>query len=180
MSTVHIVPDTSFYLFFLDDIGRPEELRRMISHGAFRFWTGRVIKAEVGLSNLFAAVSDDFTDLVGLFDYYQYGELIRPFLSGGQINKGENEVIVISYILDATSEDYQAIIDDGDARKFVERSLPEISKHVSGTLGFIERCASHFAVMSSVEATELLRAMKSSGFRIKGEIVDEAIRRLGG
>jgi len=178
MKALRVVPDSSFYLFFLDDIARPIELCGILAHEGFSFWTGIIIKAEIAMSEHFEAISGEFANTVGLIDYYRYGELVRPFFSLEEIRKGEHEVVVIAFIWDATSEEFHAIIDDGPVRRFVERRFPSVSARTTGTLGFIERCAMGYEVLTRVEAIDLLKAMKTSDFRIKPEIVDEAIHRL--
>lgn len=179
MVALRIVPDSSFFMFFLDDVGRPGELRRMLSHREFGFGTGAIIRKEVHKSRHFDAIADDFARFVEMVDYYRYGELVRPFFSFQEIQKGEHEVVVIAFIWDATAVDFHAIVDDGPVRSFIEGRFPGVWRRTMGTLGFIERCAEVHRILSRDEAIDLLRAMMASGFRIKSEIVEDAIGRLG-
>ena len=49
---------------------------------------------------------------IEMFSYYEYGEILRPLFSEEEMKKGEQEVIVISYILNFKKEHFIAILDD--------------------------------------------------------------------
>ena len=178
MRQTEIVPDSSFYYCFTDDIDKPDTLVTLLSHASFHFVTGPIIESEVKKSEKFSTITNAFEHNVETFTYYDYGEIIRPLFALDEITKGEHEVVVISYILHHQEANYKSIVDEDPTRSFLERTYPELFKNVTGTVGFLEYCTVHYKLISKGDCITLLERIRTSRFRIKERIVDEAIERV--
>ncbi len=178
MDLATIVPDSSFFICFLDDIKQPQILVEILEHRRFEFFTGSIIHSEIQKSQNFTDIEGVFDSHVGHLDYYNYGEILRPFFSVNEIRKGEHEVIVISYVLYSRGCSALAILDDESPRKYFKNRFPELSDKVTGTIGFIERCACSYGIFQANKGTTILSLIADSKFRVKRRIVDDAIKRV--
>ena len=174
MQATTIVPNSSFYLWFIDDIERPHYLARILNQEHFAFVTGRKILKEVKRSSKYRLVQREIERRLKIFEYLNYGEILKPFFSVEEIEKGEHEVIAISCILYILGNNFLAIIDDEQAKKFLKRNFPEVERRARGTVGFVEEC--YRATIFSKEET--LKAIRWSKFKVKREIVDDTIKRV--
>jgi len=172
-----IVPNSSFYLCFLDDIERPRYLVRILNQEHFVFVTGKRILEEVKKSYKYQLVQEEIERRIKVFKYLNYGEILKPFFSVEEIEKGEHEVIAISCILYIFKNDFLAIIDDEQAKKFLKRNFPEVERRVRGTVGFVEECY-RCGIFSKRESIDILESIRNSKFRVKREIVDDTIKRV--
>jgi predicted nucleic acid-binding protein len=170
---LHVVADASFYLFFLDDIKKPNYLIRIVSHFRFQFIVGKKVLDEVKTSESYSSINPTIDQWIQHFNLVYFGEILRPFFSLEEIKRGENEVIAISYILSELNYSFLIVLDDSSARKFVERMFPQIKDKMMGTLGFLKYCYCNERVLSKSEICEILTLMPNSKFRIKQETVDE-------
>jgi hypothetical protein len=66
----------------------------MLENDHFEFFTGSVIKGEIEKSKHHHLVKDVVDHCVQLFAYYQYGELLRPFFSLGEIKKARTKQLL--------------------------------------------------------------------------------------
>jgi predicted nucleic acid-binding protein len=178
MTATEIVPDSSFYYCFVDDVNRPDVLVTLLTYTSFHYVTGPVIDSEVRGCRRFGNIEQAFEANVESFAYYQYGEIIRPLFALDEIKKGEHEVVVISYIFHHQGATYKSIIDEAPTRTFLQRSYPELSRNMNGTIGFLEHCTIDCKLISKGDCITLLEEIKESRFRIEDRIVDEAIERL--
>ncbi len=178
MNSVTVVPDSSFFICFLDDIKQPQILIQILKHGWFEFFTGCVIHSEIQRSQNFTDIEGEFDSRVSHLDYYNYGEILRPFFSVNEIRKGEHEVIAISYVLHSRGYSVLAILDDESPRKYFRNRFPELSNKVTGTIGFIEQCTCSYGVFRVNKGTTILSSIADSKFRVKRHIVDDAIQRV--
>ncbi|MEX2705952.1 MAG: hypothetical protein Q6352_011905 [Candidatus Freyrarchaeum guaymaensis] len=179
MSSVNVVPDSSFYICFLDDINAPHYLLQLLNARIFKFILGKIIKTEIEKSPNYKSIEKTIDSRVEIFEYYNYGEILRPFFSLEEIKKGDNEVIVISYVLYFLNLTFITILDDTKPRKFLERNFPELYTRVVGTVGFIEKCSCQYNIFSKEKGITILNLIKKSKFRIKNEIVNKTIERIG-
>jgi hypothetical protein len=83
-----IVPNSSFYLCFLDDIESPHYLARILNHERFDFVAGEKILEEVKRSSRYRLVERKVERRVKIFKYLNYGEILRPFFSVEEIERG--------------------------------------------------------------------------------------------
>lgn len=172
-----IIPDASFYICFIDDICMPESLIRILQASSFQFVTARIILSEFEKYQQDEIIKEKIVRNLEIFRYYDYGEVLRPFLSKLEIKKGEHEVIVISYIMCFQERDFVAILDDDSPKKLLKQILPKNQDNVIGTIGFIELCTRDYSIFESFEAISLLTLIKNSKFHITDRIIDEAIKR---
>ena len=174
-----VVADSSFYICFLDDIKRPKYLVRILNH--FEFIIGKVIHEEIKRSQNYSYIKTIMEEKVIQFEYENYGEILKPFFSIKEIQKGEHEVIAISIILVRLGFlDIIIIIDDKDARKFIERNFKDIYHLLKYTVKFIVECYSKYKIFSKEEVKEILTLIKGSKFRVKGSLIDDILKNLEG
>lgn len=164
MQVIIIIPNSSFYLCFLDDIMAPQYLVRILNHEYFDFVTGKIILEEIERK-------------VRVFEYLNYGEILRPFFSIEEIKKGEHEVIAISCILYILEINFLAIIDDDQAIKFLKRNFPRTEHKITRTVGFMEECYRR-KIFSKEETINILELIKKSKFRVKKAIIEDIIKRI--
>ncbi|MCC7554733.1 MAG: hypothetical protein KO254_01235 [Methanoculleus marisnigri] len=162
----------------MDDIKQPQILTQILEFRLFKFFTGSIICSEIQRSQNITDIEGEFSSQVNHFDYYNYGELLRPFLSVNEIEKGEHEVIVISYVLHLSGCNILAILDDESPRTYFKSRFPELSNKVTGTIGFIEKCTCSYGVFQTSKGTTILSLIADSKFRVKKHIVDGAIKRI--
>jgi predicted nucleic acid-binding protein len=178
MPPTRVVPDSSFYICFLDDIQRVDALLRLVTCDAYSLVMGVVIRREVTAKRC----PEDFLDAVNThveaFEYSTYGEILRPFFSVEEVDKGETEAVVISFILHQRGEVHVLIIDESPARRFVGRRFPDLERYMTGTVGFLETSTVLRNISTPEETIDLLREMLVSTFRVDPGIVHEAIERL--
>ncbi len=112
------------------------------------------------------------------YEYYEYGEMLKAFFSVRELEEGEHEIIIISYIFSANGFNFITIIDDKEPRHFIERNFPEILENMIGTIGFVKQCNCKYGLFDKNEAITILNSIKNSKFRIKGKIVDDIIEQI--
>ena len=179
MPPTRVVPDSSFYICFLDDIRREDALLRLVTGDEYTFVMGAVIRREVTAKECPEDFLNAMNAHVEAFEYSTYGEILRPFFSLEEVEKGETEAVVISFILHRRGELHVLIIDENPARRFLGRRLPDLIRYMTGTVGFLEASTVVRNVFTPNETIEMLREMLTSAFRVDPEIVHEAIERLG-
>ncbi len=180
MPPTRVVSDSSFYICFLDDIQRVDALLRILTCEWYGFVMGAVIRREVTAKECPAEFLEALETHVESFEYYSYGELLRPFFGVSEIRIGESEAVLISFILHTREEHHLVIIDESPARRFVERTFPVLVRYMTGTVGFLETATVVRNVFTPEEAIEMLRSMDGSRFRVVPGMVQEAIARLEG
>jgi predicted nucleic acid-binding protein len=170
---IDVVPDSSFYICFLDDIEAPQILERLLICPEYNYFTGDVISEEIEKSKNFPSLEKIFHKMVTRFDYFDYGEIMRPLFSREQINKGENEVIVIIYILNKLNREYVGIIDEITARNFVSKNFPDMFENITGTLGFLRISTTDRKIISKEECISVLMRIRASKFRVDVKLIDK-------
>lgn len=132
-------------------------MARILNQEHFAFVTGRKILKEVERSPKYRLVQRVIERKVKIFEYLNYGEILKPLFSVEEIEKGEHEVIAISCILYTLENNFLAIIDDEQAKKFLKRNFPEVERRVKGTVGFMEECY-RAGIFSKEEIVNILEA----------------------
>jgi len=180
---ISVIADTTFYSCFLNDINDVYSLIKIIKSGKFLFTFGPVILSELRRNPNFIKIKDyleKFQELVT----YDIKELVKPFLGEYAVKKGEDEVIGIAIVYTLLGRDYILILDEDNARKFVKRLSSSISSfkpledNMTGTAGFIKKCACEFKIFEKKEAITLLYKIKESKFRIDENLIDLIIHEL--
>jgi predicted nucleic acid-binding protein len=175
MFTYSLIPDSTFYICFLDDIKKPEYLKKIIHNNNFNIFIGQIINNEIKKSNNYKSLEKDMGSKIKLFKYYQYGEILRPLFSKEEIKKGEHEVIVIAFILFSENEKFIAILDDIAPRNFIQKNFPKIYKSIEWTVGFIKNCFYKYKIFSKEETLIILKLIQNSKFRIDSGIISRII-----
>ena len=168
-----VVPDSSFYICFLDDIEKPEYLILLLQEESFCYITGRIVKEEISKSKNYHKVKDIIESSTTEFEYYNYGEILRPFFSIRELKKGEHEVIVISYIFYNLGLPFTAIIDENGPRRFVKMNFPWLYPFFTGTVGFLKKCCCEYHVLTKERVINILDMIGKSKFRIRKEILNK-------
>ena len=172
-----VVADSTFYICFLDDIKRSEYLIRLANH--FEFVVGKVIHEEIKKSQNYSCIENIMKKKVLHFEYENYGEILRPFFSMKEIQKGEHEAIAISIILVRIEFlEIFLIIDDNDARNFIKKNFQDIYPMVKYTVQFIVECYLNHSIFKKEEIIEILMLIKKSKFRINKNLIDNLLKNL--
>jgi len=137
-----IVADSTFYLLFYADLSDCDSLHKIIM--AFDFYVGNKIKDElknhISKDDVFSKrildVSQDVNFIQILKGFYQFLQREFPTYSNW-IKDGEFEAIGISYHLNRMGRLRFLIIDDNDARRFVEKELNTLHQFLIRTPAFL-------------------------------------------
>ncbi len=172
-----IVADSSFYLCFLDDIKRDDILSVILNQ--FLFHLPPKVFDEVSASQNFSQVRSN-GNLIKVNERYNYGEILKPFFSKKQVEKGEAESIALAYVWHRANRCDKLILDDGEARSFVEANISSLKAIMIGTVGFIGDCHCVFSIFNKDKALELLHLIKGSLFRIKDKDLNNVKQRIEG
>lgn len=169
-----ILADSSFYLCFLDDIIKPDLLKRIVD--VFDFLITPIVFKEVSKSNNFLSIKQHqkLFPVLGL----NFGEALRPFFSQKQIEKGETEVIEFAYFLYANNKPTVFIIDDKSPRIFVMKNLPSLKNLMKGTVGFVGDCYYKYAIFNKTETSKIVLLIDESKFRVSAEVIKEVLHNI--
>lgn len=177
MNDISIIPDSSFFICFLDDIGKPERLLEIINSSKFSLIIGKMISQEIRKSENFFRISEEIHQKAIVYDYYEYGEAVKVFFSESEIEKGEHEIFVISYIFSLLERPFIAIIDDMDAKKFLKNNIQH-PEFIVGTIGFLELCTCSYKVFIKEVSINILMSIKESKFFVDPMIIDATIEKI--
>lgn len=171
-----IVADASFYLCFLDDIMEPQILVVLLDN--FIFYLPPAVFGEIKASVSFFHIKGHRNTLQ--VTGYDYGAILEPFLGRKQLDRGEAEAIALAYIWQAVRKCDRLILDDGEARKFVQVNIPILRSITTGTVGFIGDCHCTSALFGKQQTIDLLNSIGRSTFRIKDKDLSKIRKRIAG
>jgi len=170
----NVIPDSSFFICFLDDIKMSIILKRIITFNYFTFILCEKVKKELLNNSKFKKLFNDLNEHFESFEYSTYAEILRPLFAEEEIVKGEHEVIIAAYVYHyVLNQNYIVIIDDIEPRKFIQRNFPEIYGNVVGTLGFIKQSYEVYNIISRDEALNILDAIVNSKFRVSKDVLEK-------
>ncbi|MHA1285377.1 MAG: hypothetical protein ACTSVV_11300 [Promethearchaeota archaeon] len=175
---MYIVSDSSFFICFLDDIQAHQYLLSILEYDLFTFVIGVIIKQELKKSPNYCVIENKIENDFIHFSHYQLSEIIKPFFSEKEIEKGEHEVFAISFLMCDLKEKFITILDDDNARKFFINNLPECHKNLIGTVGFVEMCVVNHSIFNKEQGIEILILIRNSKFRINIDIINKIIKKL--
>lgn len=174
LDSLKIIPDSSFFVFFVDDINMPYILIRILKYREFVVILCSKVIEELQNSTKIHDIINDLADRFEYFEYGMYAEILRPLFSVEEIRKGEHEVIVAGYVYHhIRKEKYLLIIDEQGVRKFIRNNFPELCKNCTGTLGFTKKCYKEYKIISRDEILKILDVAGYSKFRINKDILDQ-------
>jgi len=179
MVPLKVIPDSSFFICFLDDIKMPTILRRMITSNYFTFVLCEKVEKELLKNPVSREFLADLNTQFESFKYSMYAEILKPLFAVEEIVKGEHEVVVAAYVYHhVLNQGYKVIIDEVETRKFIKRNFPEIFKNVVGTLGFIKQSFSDYSIITRNEALNILNAIEKSKFRVNKDILEKTRKEI--
>jgi hypothetical protein len=178
---VKLIPDSSFFICFLDDLEGYlpfDERIKVLTKITDRFdiKVGPEVERESPLHKLPVCVKIR----IGKIDYSGLTaraepslELLRPLLG-----KGELEVITGAFLHYQNNDfEFLFILDDGTARDLVNQIFPLLVKHMKGTVGFIGHCAI-LSVVDKEGAIHLLTFLRTTKFRVRPSIITTVIAEI--
>jgi len=177
---LRVIPNSSFFICFLDDIRMPYFLRRIVTHNPFTFVLCKKVKEEVAAkAESKASFFNELNNYFEYSDFSSYSEVLRPFFAEKELTKGEHEVIIAAYIHHYLyDQDYVVIIDEEGPRKFLQKNFPELFANAIGTVGFIGQCCISYNILTKDEALGLLDAIENSKFRVSDDILKKVRKEI--
>jgi len=180
--TKRIIPDATFFSFFLHNTEEPEALKIITEN--FYVEIPPKIHNEIRNCKSYHHITN-FKDNLHIFNEKMLGfsELLKPLFSEGQKEKGEHDIVVVGICYYNMNLNFILIIDDGDARSFAKRNFSFLEPHIEWTANFIKDCYLKYKIFKKPKAVDLLSKMGESstqkdGFRIDKLMVDKLIREV--
>lgn len=168
------IADTSFYIFFRDDMDGLGYLTA-IARSRMLVATTLVMKE---LSQKRSSEEKLLKMVVPAGFEYEIAEALRPFLGGPGYVRGEHEVIALGHVMHKRTVLSTVIMDDAAAaRRFALKNFAHLERSMTGTLGLVVECHRD-GILAGDDAERVLDAMKPSRFRVPDGLVDEALREV--
>lgn len=142
----------------------------------FDFVITPIVYKEVSKSNSFQYLKSNPKLIV--FPKENLGEILRPFFSKKEIEKGETEVIELAYEFYADGTPKMFILDDKEPRLFVMRNLPYLVSLMIGTVGFVGKCCYEYKILEKTETSAILLVISTSNFRVSPQIISEVLAKI--
>lgn len=170
-----LIPDSTFFIFFLDDVQSPDYLLRIVT----KFKTHIVpsvyneiqkTKTPNALEQLVKA-SNKWQQTL-----FKIGDVLKPFFSEKERDRGEHEIIVAAYIFHECKTPYLLIVDEAESNRFLRNNLPHLNTCRTGA--FISDCCTKHGIIIKKEALQLYDLMEKSNFRITKEALQELRKRV--
>jgi len=171
-----LVADSSFFVCFLDDIKKPENLKKILD--TLKFYLPSCILKEIARSDNFKEI-EKCSELRRIESEYPLADILRPFVSDEQYEKGESEAIALAFILFRLRKLNRLILDDGEARDFVKYHVNFLFSLMTGTVGFIGDCCCKYNLFTKSETLTILECIKSSKFHISDNVINTVKQRIG-
>ena len=115
-----VIADSTFYICFLDDINYTEGLNKLFKSKKFNFVIGPIVETEIRRSKNYPKINSALTSVKKSPPPFNYGEIVKPFLSITEIKKGEHEVIGIAIVYTLQGRDFIVILDEDEPRRVIE------------------------------------------------------------
>jgi predicted nucleic acid-binding protein len=171
MQNERLIPDSTFFSFFLHNVDEPDFLKRIV-HNFYVEVPPRINEEVKNCKN--AKFIDEIKDRLHIFEAkLNFTELLKPLFSNEQKQKGEHDVIVVGYFCYELGIEFLMIIDDLNARKFVSNNFPYLNNRLTWTATFIRDCYSKYQIFKKDESIALLNKMAKSTFRIDKQTLSE-------
>jgi predicted nucleic acid-binding protein len=162
-----VVADSSFYLCFLEDIEQPRYLIPILD--SFEFLMPSIVHAEVRRCNNYRYIRGN-QNITIVDNDFKTEEVLRPLFSSEQWKKGEAQAIALAFELNVSNSILNLILDDVQARTFVQRNLAFLKEIMTGTLGFLVVCYQS-QVLSKEDTSSILDWVEKSQFRVTDEVL---------
>ena len=152
--------DSSCIIAFVEEIKRPDLLRKLIAKGC-KLMITNYVKSELERGNTYRKVVKNSIDME-IVDIAE-SEVLN-FINKVARSIGKGEASVILYSLKEKNEVITAILDDRRARKIAERY--NINYH--GTLWLINTLMPRMNIIAKEESDILIKVLRESGFYAPG------------
>lgn len=167
MSEIRLIPDNTFYTFFLKN-NREKELIKI--NKFFKTCISPLVKKELTkLKSISNELNRSFLNIDPRMEYFK---LLEPLLSRSEYEKGEFDIIILASLCKDLRLEFLFVIDDGPAFNVVKRYFSNLLPNHRRTGRFIVECHKIYEIFNKEESLELLELMKSSDFRIKVEFIE--------
>ena len=143
---------------------------------SFKFYVGHVVYNEISKKNSYSQIKSCITTYD--FTTYNLGEILKPFFGKNQIKKGEHEVIEIAYQHHNWDKFFTMILDDHEARQFVQKRIPTLRETMTGTVGFLAKCSCDYNVVSKNSALHILSCIERSPFHASETVIKPIRQRI--
>lgn len=172
-----IIADSTFYICFLDCIQRPEVLIKILENFKPHI-PARVFKEVSQSKNAHHLLKKK--DCLNIFDklHLNLGEVLRPFVSESELEKGEHETIILAYVCNRMGFNFILILDEIDKRNLVKTIIPELESKMTGTVGFLGMCYYKYRIFNKEEVIGLIDQIGSSKFRVDRKVIAEVKQRI--
>jgi predicted nucleic acid-binding protein len=176
-----IIPDSTFFICFFDDLNGIIDPNTLDSYFSvfttnFDIKIPSLVNEEITRTNydLYNKHSSSFnvvaTDNLSLNDSYLL-ELLRPL-----VGKGEFEVITFAkYYQECGLDNFIFILDDNQARSKINSYFHELKGHLKGTVGLVMFCCLDMCILDKNESLKLLYSIKNSKFYVASNIIENVI-----
>ncbi|MFH1473744.1 MAG: hypothetical protein ABIE55_02520 [Candidatus Aenigmatarchaeota archaeon] len=172
-----LLADSSFYICFLDNIKSPENLIKILEKFSSSF--PPVIFSEVKKSKRSKEIFENKKLNINIFEgEIHISEVLRPFFSIEQKERGEHELIVLAFICYNMKMKFELVIDDKQARNFIKRNLIYLSKNLKDTINFLCDCYSVYGIFKKEEVLDIFNLIENSNYGVKKEIMFEAKKKM--
>ncbi len=164
-----VVADSSFYICFLHDIQNPELLHILLRE--FEFAMGQKVHWEICNCTNYDSIRNN-EHIVVVTDM-NFSEILRPFFSKYEIEKGEGEIVALAVLLHGLNRLHILILDDDAPREFVERNLNHMLPLMTGTVGFVGKCYYETHILEKAHSLQILSDIEHSNFRVSQEVISK-------
>ena len=162
MGKEELVADNTFYSLFAKKDARIE-LKKILLH----FYSHIPPKVQEEFKKL---KKEDFwneikpcLNLIENPDKMNFTDLLRPFISEEEKERGEYDVLVIGHFLIETNHKVIIIIDDEKAIKFMYNRFPKLKNFHKRTGRFIVDCCKKYEIFNKDESEEIPKIIEQNG-----------------
>lgn len=171
MQKEKLIPDTTFFSFFLYNTWEKEYLKKILKE----FYVEVCPKVHKEIDNY--APEDIKKDLHFFNEELDFSGLLKPLFSEGQIEKGEHGVIVLAYFnYNLGIKEFIIVLDDKGARNFMKNNFPYLENITKWTAEFIKDC--YPKIFNKEQILDLLDKMGKSTFAIDEDSLNKIIQEI--
>ena len=102
-----------------------------------------------------------------------FSEILRPFFSKYENEKGEGEIVALAVLLYGMNRLEKLILDDDGPREFVERNLTHMLDFMTGTVGFVGICCYETHLLEKAHSLQILSEIEHSNFRVSQDVLSK-------
>ncbi|MCL4376240.1 hypothetical protein M1558_01985 [Candidatus Parvarchaeota archaeon] len=183
MISDNVIADSTFYIYFLDDVNEVSLLLKIMEK--FKFHIPPKIKEEIMRSTNFYQIENNKNLYLEKLPY-DIKQILNPILSSNEKDKGDAEIIFLIFHFLSLGKKFITIIDDDSLHNHIVKKLfplfyssDIINGLIKRTLNFLYECAMSYKIIDKKIVIETLQKTKDSKFRIRPDIIDGIITKMG-